>query len=241
VGKCSGCPCISIVKPWAPLVRPVEIATSAFDAFITGSLGSARHYSALDAMTPRILPRLSSPVSEAKDRHLSLRAKSVEVRGGSSLLDRLKLHFISDEELVMRLQTGEADALTVLFERHSALVYRVAQRILRDSTESEDTVQQIFLDFYRSAEKFDVRKGTFKSWLLMFSYHRTLNRKRLLQSRGYYDSDSFEESSASITHAYEQLAPFNTAETACLVEEALNLVKPAQRRVIELMRTILKN
>jgi RNA polymerase sigma-70 factor (ECF subfamily) len=111
----------------------------------------------------------------------------------------------------------------------------MARRVLRDRAEAEDTVQQIFLDFYRSAEKFDPEKGTFKSWLLMFSYCRVLNRKRQLQSRAFYASDSLEEFSPEIAHARERTFPFNTAEATCLVEEALNLIKPRQRRVIELV------
>jgi RNA polymerase sigma-70 factor (ECF subfamily) len=64
---------------------------------------------------------------------------------------------------------GESDALTVLFERHSPLVFRIARRILRNDAEAEDTVQQVFLDVFRSAEQFEPEKGSFRFWLLMFA------------------------------------------------------------------------
>lgn len=53
---------------------------------------------------------------------------------------------------MQRLQSGEADALTILFHRHHALIFRVAHRVLRNEAEAEDAVQQVFLDLYRSAE-----------------------------------------------------------------------------------------
>lgn len=127
------------------------------------------------------------------------------------------------------------DALAVLFERHSPLVFRLALRILRNRAEAEDAVQQIFLDFYRSVNRFESKKGAFKSWLLMFSYHRTLNRKRQLRSRAFYDCDSLEESSPLISAIREGPLPFHLPERICLIKEALGLVKPKQRRVIELV------
>lgn len=183
----------------------------------------------------RLFRDFSSSTVEAQDGDLSLFTEDTGDRGKPLLLDRLKLHFISDENLAIRLSAGEADALTVLFERHSALVFRMAKRILRDHAEAEDMVQQIFLDFYRSAEKFDPGKGAFRSWFLMFSYCRVLNRKRQLQSRAFYDSDSLEEFSPEIAQVRQSSFPFNSAETICLVEEALSLIKPRQRRVIELV------
>ncbi len=106
--------------------------------------------------------------------------ESEEIAGGpseaseSTLIERIAYHLNNDEELVAYLRAGKADALTVLFQRHNALVFGIARRILRDNGEAEDVVQQVFLDLFRSAAKFDPAKGTFKVWLLMYAYHRAL-------------------------------------------------------------------
>jgi len=199
---------------------------------------SSRHFQAADVgMSSRItrFPLQDASLVERAGTEVDLFTKDVSITGGASLLDRLKLPFLSDEELGLQLQAGQAEALTVLFERHSALVFRIARSILRDAAEAEDAVQQIFMDVFRGIERFDPRKGTFKTWLLLFVYTRTLNRKRDLRSRGFYDSGSLEEALPEIIRGAERPFPFNTSETICLVEEALKLIQPRQRRVIELV------
>jgi RNA polymerase sigma-70 factor (ECF subfamily) len=127
--------------------------------------------------------------------------------------------------------------MTVLFERHSALIYGIVWRVVRVTSEAEDVVQQIFLDVFRSIGQFDSRKGPLKNWLLMFAYQRAFNRKRDLKSRGYYDMSCLEDILPHSLVGAAQAMPFglNTAEAACFVEQALATIQPRQRRVIELV------
>lgn len=130
---------------------------------------------------------------------------------------------------------GNAEALTVLFERYAGLLFRYARRILRDAAEAEDAVQQVFVDLYCSVDKFDAGKGAFKPWLLMFAYCRFIDRWRHLQSNRYYDSETYEEVSEVLAAAHQRAVPFVRAEMLYLVEEALQRIKPQQRRTIELV------
>jgi RNA polymerase sigma-70 factor, ECF subfamily len=152
-----------------------------------------------------------------------------------SLLDRLKLKMSSDEELVAKLQAGHTEVLAILFERHSAVVFRNARRVLRNQAEAEDLVQQVFFDLLRSAHKYDQDKGSFKTWLLMVAYCRTVNRWRQLQASHYYDSANLEDVLPEILQAAQRPFPFHGAEAICLVEEALEMIQPRQRRTIELI------
>src|ERR1700678_3338615 len=93
----------------------------------------------------------------------------------TSLLGRLKQHLCSDEDLADQLQSGNAEALAVLFKRHSPLVFGISRRVLRNDAEAEDAVQQVFLDVFRSIHQFDPQKGELKTWLLMFACQRILN------------------------------------------------------------------
>jgi RNA polymerase sigma-70 factor (ECF subfamily) len=115
-----------------------------------------------------------------------------------SFLSLVKRRFCSDEELADQLQSGNADALTVLFKRHSKLLFGIAFRILRNGPEAEDAVQQIFLDVFRSIHQFDPEKGTFKTWLLMFAYHRTFNSRRSQIANRFFDTDPLEEGVAGL-------------------------------------------
>src|SRR5262245_35032959 len=98
-----------------------------------------------------------------------------------------ELAALNDEEVMSSLQAGADDALAVLFDRYHRLVYSIAVRIVRDRGEAEDVTQIVFLDFYKAAAQFDPAKGTTKTWLLQYAYHRALGRKRHLNVRRFYD------------------------------------------------------
>jgi RNA polymerase sigma-70 factor (ECF subfamily) len=145
-----------------------------------------------------------------------------------SLVSKLKQTLSTDEELALRLQQGQADALTVLFRRHSPLLFGIARRILRNEAEAEDSVQQIFLDVFRSIHQFDAARGTFKSWLVMFAYQRTFNARRAMASNRYFETDPFNEA-----HLLRQ--PPEAAVTSILVNQLLSSLEPRQRHTIELI------
>lgn len=154
---------------------------------------------------------------------------------GGSLLRSVRLRLKTDEELVLDLLANEPDALTVLFERYSALVFRIACRILRNDAEAEDAVQQVFFDVFRAAEQFEPEKGSFKTWLLMFTYHRTFNSRRQLHTQGYYDADSVEALPQELMQGAARRLSLASAEAVVLVGQVLKLIQPRQRRTIELI------
>ena len=61
---------------------------------------------------------------------------------------------LSDEKLMALLRAEDSDALHVLFNRHSRLVYSIALRILHDAGEAEEIVQECFMYIYRKALSF---------------------------------------------------------------------------------------
>jgi len=153
----------------------------------------------------------------------------------TSLLHQIRQKFRSDESLVEALQDGDADALTVLFERYGPRLFGVALRILRNDAEAEDAVQQTFFDVFRSIEKFDPSRGSFKTWLFMFGYQRIFNCRRSLSAQKCFDTDSFDES--LIEHPFESgsFGKLSSADTAILIKQILKSIQPRQRRTIELV------
>lgn len=186
---------------------------------------------------PSRIPRLLGVFPSLPDSNTGECAAAPQVPGlgfGISLVRYVGLRLKPDEELVLDLLANEPDALTVLFERHSALVFRIARRILRNDAEAEDAVQQVFLDMFRAAGQFQPEKGSFKSWLLMFAYHRTFNSRRQLRTRGFYDSDSVEDLPQELIDGASRPLSFAASEAVILVEQVLKLIQPRQRRAIEL-------
>src|ERR1700752_3335781 len=66
---------------------------------------------------------------------------------------------ISDESLLSQICIGDGDALAMLFERYARLTRSVAARILRDTAEAEDLVQDLFLYIQRKCGIFDSSKS----------------------------------------------------------------------------------
>jgi RNA polymerase sigma-70 factor (ECF subfamily) len=133
---------------------------------------------------------------------------------------------LTDEDLLQQLQSGVADALAVLFDRHYRLVFSIAHRILRDSGEAEDLMQEVFLEVYRDADKFDPARGSAKNWILRFAKHRSLNRWKYLKLRGHYDEHS----------AYEPSDPSHApslADWQSSIRRSLDQLSENERRVIE--------
>jgi DNA-directed RNA polymerase sigma subunit (sigma70/sigma32) len=66
---------------------------------------------------------------------------------------------LSDETLIARICENDDEALNLLFKRYSRLVWNIARRILGDSAEAEDVMQEVFLLIHQKATVFDPAKG----------------------------------------------------------------------------------
>ncbi|MBS1852798.1 MAG: RNA polymerase sigma factor [Acidobacteria bacterium] len=105
---------------------------------------------------------------------------------------------VSDEALVARISTKDAEALALLFRRYGRVVRSVALRILRDGAEADDLLQDVFLLIYRKAGQFDPSKCPARSWIVQITYHRAFDRRRALQSRHFYTQVDLNEAASAI-------------------------------------------
>lgn len=134
-----------------------------------------------------------------------------------------KLTEISDEALFVALKNGDAAALSILFHRHSRLVYGLALKILADTQAAEDLTQEIFLTLWRkAATNPDCR--FFVRYLVTITRSRSIDKLRartrqlkLVEKWGQtmtndaipeptpIDRASFTERSQRITNALQEL------------------------------------
>jgi RNA polymerase sigma-70 factor (ECF subfamily) len=140
----------------------------------------------------------------------------------------------ADAELVRLLVAGNHDAMTVIFERYYRLVMSVALRMLHDVAEAEDVVQIVFTHFFQKASVFDARKGNLGTWLLQYAYGRTINHKRSLNARRFYNQVPFDEMDPDSRPAsYRDAFDLDPGAAARLVEQILPRLNEKQRFVIE--------
>ena len=77
-----------------------------------------------------------------------------------------------------RLLAGEQSALEELYDRHTPMLYAVALRIVRRTSDAEDVVQEAWVQAWRSAARFDAARGSVAAWLLTIARSRAIDRLR---------------------------------------------------------------
>lgn len=83
----------------------------------------------------------------------------------------------SDAELIEALKNKEQKALSIIYDRYSALVYSVAKKILNNDREAEDLAQDIFLSLWRKPN-FDPKRGSLSSYLGLLTRSRSIDKIR---------------------------------------------------------------
>lgn len=84
--------------------------------------------------------------------------------------------------LLTRIAGGDRDAFSDFYERTSSRVYGMVLRVLRDPGYSEETTQEVYLQVWNSAAKFDPALGSPLSWLMTLAHRRAIDRVRSEQS-----------------------------------------------------------
>lgn len=142
---------------------------------------------------------------------------------------------LSDEEIMNQVRQGHPDALLILFDRFYRLVLKVALRILRDPGEAEDLMQDVFFEIFNKADQFDAARGSTKTWILQYAYHRSLNRRQYLALRNFYsrhETTELEMSESNSLSASWRGLTFQ--EWRRILEEGLGTLNERQRKILEL-------
>ena len=148
-------------------------------------------------------------------------------------VEALQLSAAEDLRIMHRLAGGDAEAVGDLYDRHGRAVYALASRILRDDSEAEDVVQEVFVQAWRQASAYDVRRGAVAAWLLVMGRTRAIDRlrRRTTRSRAIGTSDMLPDP------VDPAAGPESTAlshDAATRVRAALDNLSEPQRTSIEL-------
>jgi len=142
---------------------------------------------------------------------------------------------LTDEALLHNIAHGCEDCFDLLFLRFFRPTLRLAHKILRERSEAEDLVQEVFLAIHQQRERFDPSVGTARTWVLQFAYYKSLKRRTYLWNRQFYsrhvDGDGDGCDPALLQPEFIQ----RSVEDKELVEQGLASLSPAQRRIMELL------
>jgi RNA polymerase sigma-70 factor, ECF subfamily len=139
----------------------------------------------------------------------------------------------SDPALVAAMVARDADAVARLYDRHAARLLGVAYRILGESGEAEEVVQEVFLHAWRAASSFDPFRGTVLAWLIVATRSRSIDRIRTRKSS--ISRDETGRDPLAVLPAQDDVeegAASRQWETIC--RAAIGELPAEQRRALEL-------
>jgi len=131
---------------------------------------------------------------------------------------------------LQRIAAGDRDAVQDCLKSYGGLVWSLARRMLNNSDDAEDAVQEIFIDVWKNAARYDPSQSSETTFIAMIARRRLIDRIRYTQRR--ISSDSIEDMlTEPIDHTDANLQMIVEGREAF---EALKTLRPEQRQVLEL-------
>jgi len=97
-------------------------------------------------------------------------------------MSRLPAGATTTEALLARVARGDQAAFRELYDRVAGTVYGLIRRVLRDPAQSEEVAQEVLLEIWRSAPRFDSARGTAHAWIVTMAHRRAVDRVRSEQA-----------------------------------------------------------
>lgn len=86
------------------------------------------------------------------------------------------------DDLLTRVAGGDQRAFARLYDLMAPRVLGLVRRVLRDPAQSEEVAQEIFLEIWQNATKFDQGRGSATTWIMTMTHRRAVDRVRSAQS-----------------------------------------------------------
>ena len=133
-------------------------------------------------------------------------------------------------ELVLRAARGDEAAFADLYDDVSPLVWGIVSRVLRNRAQAEEVVQEVFLDLWRQAPRFDPQRGSARGWAATIAHRRAVDRVRSEEAARLREGRT-----ALLETRQERSEPDPVAVIEQdLVRRAVAGLPPAERQALEL-------
>ena len=145
---------------------------------------------------------------------------------------KIRYPHLADEDLMVLVEGGDADAFAALYDRHCLLAYSVAHKLTGEKQAAEDLTQEAFLKVWRSAGGYRPERGSVRTWILSVVRNRGIDQLRAKATRR-----RMQEKVEAYAPRFEPSEAFAQAwHEARLgrVREALDALPHFQQQVLEL-------
>ncbi|NOT48288.1 MAG: sigma-70 family RNA polymerase sigma factor [Acidobacteria bacterium] len=132
--------------------------------------------------------------------------------------------------ILNKIAAGDKTAAEECLKKYGGLVWSLSRRMLRNSDDAEDDVQDIFLDVWKNAGKFDESQSSETTFIAMIARRRLIDRIRFASRR--ISADALDEVMAEpVDRADKKMQTSLEANDAV---RALNTLRPEQQQVLQL-------
>jgi RNA polymerase sigma-70 factor (ECF subfamily) len=132
--------------------------------------------------------------------------------------------------ILQRIAEGDRNAVQDCLDKYGGLVWSIARKILRNSDEAEDAVQEIFVDIWKNAARFDESKASETTFVAMIARRRLIDKVRYSTRR--ISADSLDD---VLLEPFTRLdKDIETAAEAKQAAQAMRSLRPEQQQVLRL-------
>ena len=140
--------------------------------------------------------------------------------------------YLADEDLMVLVGGGDADAFAALYDRHSRRAYWVAHKLTGEKHSAEDLTQDAFLKVWRSADRYRPQRGSVRTWILSVVRNHGIDQLRAKATRRRMQEKV--EASAPRSEPSEAFTQVWHEARLGRVSEALDALPHFQQQVLEL-------
>jgi len=141
----------------------------------------------------------------------------------------------TDEELMGRVQAQDENAIALLYRRHTPLLRTVIGRILNNDTDVDDMLQEVFLEIWRQAGRYDEEKGKALGWIVTLARRRAIDRlrKKMAYSRAQdrLQAEVEQEPEPALHHSADKEVV--ASDTAAIFRQIIATLPVAQQQALK--------
>ena len=138
----------------------------------------------------------------------------------------------SASTILQRVAAGDQSGVRECLDRYGGLVWSLARRLSNTEADAEDAVQEIFLEVWKSAERYDPEIASEVTFIAMIARRRLIDRRRKAGRRPRSETLSAVTDVAEASPDVSE--PSSTDEDVAAARRALGKLNPEQQRVLQL-------